>query len=290
MKPYALEKLASLTCQLGEGPLWQAEENNLYCVDIEGQSIWRLNPRTGEAQHYPMGFQVSCLALREQGGFMLAGEHGFARWEPVTGELVWIAQIENAPRKSRFNDGGVGPGGRFWAGMMSSEGFENNLYCLDRDLRYHVAETNIGISNGIGWSPDRSTMYFTDSPRICIYAYDFDPVRGAIENRRVWVDSGDLPGVPDGLCIDNEGCVWSARWDGWQVSRYDPEGQLMLDIPLPVQRPTSCAFGGDDMQSLFITSARTGLSDTDLSRQPMAGDIFMIKTDTKGQKPYRFQG
>ena len=114
---------------------------------------------------------------------------------------------------------------------MTPEGFENSLYRLDSDYSIHRMETGIGIANGIGWSPDHRTMYFTDSPRKIIYTYDYEVVSGAIDNRRVWVDSRGDSGVPDGLCIDSEGCVWSARWDGWHIACYDPQGQLMDGDP-----------------------------------------------------------
>lgn len=290
MKQNAVLMLVSLGCRLGEGPLWHPGERMLYGVDIEGKSIWRVNPINGVAQHYPIGFRVGCLGLRDQGGFVLAGEQGFATWEPVTGEIIWAAQIETPRAHTRFNDGSVGPGGRFWAGMMSPEGFENNLYRLDPDLNYHIMETGMGISNGIGWSPDRSTMYFTDSARKVICAYDFDSSGGTIENRRTWVDSGEEVGVPDGLCVDSDGCVWSARWDGWCVARYDPQGKLMATLPMPVQRPTSCAFGGDEMKTLFITSAWIGLTENERQAQPLAGDLFAVDCDTPGQVATFFAG
>jgi sugar lactone lactonase YvrE len=151
-------------------------------------------------------------------------------------------------------------------------------------------ETDIGISNGMGWSPDQSTMYFTDSTRKIIYAYDYVVETGEIENRRVWVDSQAESGEPDGLCVDSEGCVWSARWDGWRISRYDPQGKLMFELRTPVQRPTSCTFGGSDLQTLFITSAWSGLTKSERRTQPLAGDLFIVETDVLGQTPNLFMG
>ena len=282
--------LASLGLELGESPIWHPLEGRLYCVDIEGKSIWRFDPERLQAQEYPLDIKVGCLGLRSQGGFIVAGEYGLAIFDQATGELTPITDPEADRPNARFNDGAVGPSGHFWAGTMSTNNFESKLYRLDPDHKLQTMETGIGISNGIGWSPDRSTMYFTDSPRKVIYAYEYDQEAGEIANRRVWVDSSEETGVPDGLCVDQEGCVWSARWDGWRISCYDPLGQLMQEIPMLVQRPTSCTFGGSDLKTLFITSAWTGLTQTERRQQPMAGDLFFVEGDTPGQETNLFLG
>ncbi|TFH32179.1 MAG: SMP-30/gluconolactonase/LRE family protein [Anaerolineales bacterium] len=285
-----VQHLTSLGCQLGEGPLWHPIEQRLYCVDIESRSIWRIDPESGQAQDYVVDTRVGCLGIRRQGGFVLAGEDGFATWDPDTNEISLITNPEADRIYARYNDGAVDPAGRFWAGTMTPQGYHSSLYRLDPDFLVHRMETEIGISNGIGWSPDQKTMYFTDSPRKLIYAYDFDVPSGEISHRRIWVDSSEEDGLPDGLCVDAEGCVWSARWDGWRISRYDPQGQLMRRIPMPVQRPTSCAFGSPQLKTLFITSAWTGLTHAERSAQPMAGDLFYIELDTAGQTATFFQG
>jgi L-arabinonolactonase len=279
-----------LGCQLGEGPLWHPDEARLYLVDIEGKVIWRVEVASGKTERFDLEVKIGCLGLRAQGGLVVAGEAGFATWNPETGELTPLTHPEADRSHTRFNDGAVDPGGRFWAGTMTPNGFESSLYRLDPDHSVHRMEGEIGISNGIDWSPDGKTMYFTDSPRKLIYAYDFDTKSGAIENRRIWVDSQDDDGVPDGLCVDAEGCVWSARWDGWRISRYDPEGQLMLEIPTPIQRPTSCAFGGQDLKILFISSAWSGLSRQERQSQAQAGDLFHIPLDIGGTALTAFQG
>ncbi len=285
-----VQSAVSLACKLGEGPIWHPEEGLLYSVDIEGRSVWRFDPTSGDAQEFPLGIMVGCLGIRNQGGLIVASERGFAFWDPSTNELDHIVHPEEERVNARFNDGAVDRGGRFWAGTMTPEGFENSLYRLDSDLTIHQMETGIGISNGIGWSPDAKTMYFTDSPRKLIYTYDFDVATGSIENRRIWVDSSEQDGVPDGLCVDSQGCVWSARWDGWRIERYDPEGQVMEEIPVPVQRPTSCTFGGADLTTLFITSAWTGLTAAQRKAQPGAGDIFRLELEVPGQQARCFTG
>ena len=286
---HTIRHFVPLGCKLGEGPLWHPDEGLLYGIDIEGQSIWSIDPQTGEGDRSSPDATVGCLGLRAHGGFVLAYEQGFGFWK-WDQAISPIQDPEEDRPHARFNDGAVDPGGRFWAGTMTPEGFENSLYRLDHDLSVVRMETRIGISNGIGWSPDASTLYFTDSPRKLIYAYDYDPASGNIENKRVWVDSTEKMGVPDGLCVDSEGCVWSARWDGWRISRYDPQGQLMLELPTPIQRPTSCTFGGKDLSTLFITSAWSGLSSAERLKQPHAGDIFIFESDVAGQEPHRFSG
>jgi sugar lactone lactonase YvrE len=290
MRQLEVIPLVKLSCRLGEGPLWHPNERSLYCVDIEGKSIWRIDLEPRETEEFTMKVKVGCLGLRSQGGFILAGEKGFATWDPTKNELDAINHPETDRPHARFNDGAVDPGGRFWAGTMTPEGFENSLYRLDPDCSVHKMETDIGISNGMDWSPDQSTMYFTDSTRKIIYAYDYEVETGEIENRRVWVDSQAESGEPDGLCVDSEGCVWSARWDGWRISRYDPQGKLMFELRTPVQRPTSCTFGGSDLQTLFITSAWSGLTKSERRTQPLAGDLFIVETDVLGQTPNLFKG
>jgi sugar lactone lactonase YvrE len=151
-------------------------------------------------------------------------------------------------------------------------------------------ETGIQISNGIGWSPNHKIMYYTDSPLRVIYIYDYDLESGSITNRRNFANVPAEDGFPDGLTVDSEGFVWSAHWDGWRITRYDPEGKIERVIYLPVQRPTSCTFGGRELDQLFITSAWTGLSTTDRLEQPLAGDLFLVYADVKGQKEFKFLG
>ncbi|HEV2579310.1 MAG TPA: SMP-30/gluconolactonase/LRE family protein, partial [Ktedonobacteraceae bacterium] len=167
---------------------------------------------------------------------------------------------------------------------------EGSLYRLDPDHSLHVMETNIRISNGIGWSPDRRLMYFTDSPLRMIYVYDFDAASGALENRRPFVHTPTEKGVPDGLTVDSEGFIWSACWGGWKITRYDPAGKVERVLQLPVQYPTSCAFGGASLDELFITSAWTALSEEKRRQQPLAGDLFRADVGVKGLEEPKFAG
>jgi sugar lactone lactonase YvrE len=163
------------------------------------------------------------------------------------------------------------------------------LYRLDPNGNYREVISGVGISNGLGWSPDNRLMYYTDSRKRTIWVYDFDFESGAISNQQIFVTTPQEY-IPDGLTVDAEGYVWSAKWDGWKVVRYAPDGSVDIEVELPVQRPTSCIFGGSDLTDIFITSASTGLSKSELAEQPLAGCVFIVDSGTKGLPEPRFAG
>lgn len=274
--------------ELGEGPLWDVQEQALYWVDILAGRYHTLRPDSGEHRAVEVGEVLGVLALRRAGGLVLATRRGFAFWYPAARALTPIADPETDRPDSRFNDGSVDRAGRFWAGTMG--GPSNNLYRLDPGGAVQRMDTGIQISNGIGWSPDNRVMYYTDSLLRVIYAYDFDLDSGSIANRRVFIDSRAESGTPDGLTVDSQGFIWSARWDGWRVERYDPQGRLERAIPIPVQRPTSVMFGGPGLETLYITSARTEIPAADLAAQPQAGDLFCLEPGIRGLPETRFAG
>jgi len=283
------EHLLAIGNRLGEGPLWHPAEETLYWVDIEGETIYRISTETGEPEGFPAGQPVGCLAFRESGGLALGTRDGlgYGNLPEITPEIIHTPEPGRA--NSRFNDGKVDRKGRFWAGTLGEDD-QSKLYRWDPDGSLQAMQTGVQISNGIGWSPDDSLMYYTDSPKGLIYLYDFDLESGVIDNRREFASVQPEDGVPDGLTVDSDGFVWSAHWDGWRITRYDPEGKIERVIYLPVQRPTSCTFGGTELDQLFITSARTGLSEADLRDQPLAGDLFLLAAEVKGQKETFFSG
>jgi sugar lactone lactonase YvrE len=290
-----LEHLLAVQNILGEGPVWDAEAQVLYWVDIYGQTFYRFSPTTGELHTFEVGVQVGVLAPRTAGGLIMATRNGFALWDEHSEALTFLADPEADHPETRFNDGAVDPAGRFWAGTMLEDSEEwdlapGNLYRLDPDYTLTRMETGIAISNGIGWSPDSKTMYFTDSPRQVIYAYDYDQATGTIENRRPFIQTPGEASVPDGLTVDSEGCIWSARWGGWRIIRYDPQGKPEREIVLPVQYPTSCTFGGAALDELYITSAAVRVSAHKRSQQPLAGDVFRLRPGVSGLKQPRFPG
>lgn len=281
-----LELVLDCKNQLGEGPTWDANAGVLYWVDIVDNCFYRLDPKTGQQQRYDVDTMVGTVVVRASGGFVLATKRGFEFFDGKKATL--IAAPEAGKPESRFNDGAVDRQGRFWAGTMGNK--DAALYRLDPDLSVHKMETGISIANGIGWSPDNKTMYYTDSDVRQIWAYDFDAATGAIANRRIFVQLPETDGVPDGLTVDAEGFVWSAVWDGWRVVRYDPDGKVEREIKMPVQRPTSCMFGGANMDELYFTSARIDLTDEDLKSQPLAGGLFRLKPGVKGIAETAFGG
>jgi len=274
---------------LGEGPLWHPDEQALYWVDIEGHRFHRLTPATGQHEVFEVGLPVGALAFRQIGGLILATKNGFAYWDEDQQTPEFFNNPEADKTEARFNDGAVDRQGRFWAGTLG-DGSNNNLYRLDPDGSLHTMETGLTTSNGIAWSPDNKTMYFTDSMPRMIYAYDFDAATGAIENRRPFIHTPDEPGVPDGLTVDHEGFIWSARWGGWKIIRYDPDGKVEREIQVPAQRPTSCTLGGPDLNELYVTSASTGIDWLERVKQPEAGNLFRIHVDVKGLPEPKFAG
>ncbi len=281
--------LLPLRNHLGEGPLWNDAEQALYWVDIERGAYQRYDPASGAVVRVDIGTSLGVMRLRRSGGMVMATGDGFQFWDPTQRVLTPIANPEPGKGDARLNDGMVDPQGRFWAGTMAP-GFSSALYRLDPDLSLHRMESRVGISNGLGWSPDGQTMYYTDSRKRVIFAYDFDPASGDIANRREWVATPNEAGTPDGLAVDSEGFIWSARWGGWKLSRYDPQGKLEREIAMPVEFPTSCAFGGPDLDQLFITSAWTELGEARKDEQPWSGDLFVMPAPARGLPERKFAG
>jgi sugar lactone lactonase YvrE len=275
--------------ELGEGPLWNISDQKLYWVDIENDIYHSLDPKTGNHEIVNLGEKIGVLAFRERGGMVMATERGFVFWDPASRLLTRISDPEADKQETRFNDGAVDRLGRFWAGTLG-DNFNNSLYRLDPDLTVHKMDSGIDISNGIGWSLDNKVMYFTDSTPKLIYAYDFDLASGTIENRRIFVDSSDRPGVPDGLTVDAEGCIWSARWGGWCLERYDPDGKLERTIKTPAEFPTSVMFGGPDLDVLYFTSARIEIPPDQRTQRPVDGNVFSFRPGMKGVPEPLFKG
>lgn len=277
---------------LGEGPVWCAEEQSLYWVDIKKPAVRRWNPGTGEQREWSVPSEIGSMALRSRGGMVLALRDGFALLELDSGTVEPLHDPEPDLHGNRFNDGKCDPQGRFWAGTMDCEEKEcvGSLYRLDPDLSCHRMADGIICSNGLGWSPDGRTMYYTDTWTRRIDAFDFDPARGEIGNRRVFATVPADEGGPDGLAVDAEGGVWSARWDGWRVVRHTADGAVDRVVTMPVPRPTSCAFGGPDLRDLYITSARVGLDAAALAEAPLSGSVFRVRTDVPGQGDVTFAG
>jgi sugar lactone lactonase YvrE len=224
---------------------------------------------------------------------MVALQQGFAAFDPPTGELsLWVDPEAHLPR-NRFNDGKCDPAGRFWAGTISldREPGAASLYCLEPDGRVRTMRRGVTNSNGIAWSLDAATMYYIDTPTQQVTAFDYDHQSGGITNPRTVVAIPAGAGKPDGMTVDAEGMLWIALWEGGCVGRWDPRsGARLQTINVPARRVTSCAFGGSQFEELYITTARVGLSEADLVRQPHAGGLFRARPGVPGVAAFEFRG
>lgn len=207
--------------------------------------------------------------------------------------MEYIEKVEEDISHTRFNDGKCDPAGRFWGGTMAVSEAKpaGSLYCLNTDHKVKKMIDDVTVSNGLAWSPDHSTMYYIDTPTQKVVAYDYDLDTGNISNKRTVVTIPEAEGKPDGMTIDEKGRLWVAHWQGYQVSCHDPAtGEKLIKIEVPVEKVTSCCFGGDNLDELYITTASTGLEKDDLEKQPYAGGLFKVKPGVKGEKTYQYQG
>ncbi len=272
----AIRPLTHVVCALGEGPVWSVAEQALYFVDIEAPALHRWTWGAGEVESWPLPALVGAIALRERGGLLVALRTGIHTFDLTSGELRFVTDPEAEVPGTRYNDGTVDPAGRFWIGGMVLDGEPGSagLHRISAGGVVTQVLSGIGCSNGAGFSPDGTVMYYTDTETRTIVRYDFELSSGDIRNPSVFAVDDDCS--PDGLTVDADGFVWGAKWDGSRIVRYAPDGSVDLVVPMPVQRPTSLAFGGPDLRTLFITTARTGLTRSELDGQPLAGRLLVI--------------
>lgn len=280
--------------KLGEGAVWDEREKCLWWVDIMGHLIHRYDPVTGKDQIFDVKEPVGCLAVREDDGLVIATQSGFYFYYPETGQKSPIVDPEADKPNNRFNDGATDRVGRFWAGTMKFIGEREPVGCfyrLDHDLHCEEVIHDISVTNGLAFSPDGKTMYAadTDASVQTIWAFDYSEETGTPTNPRVFFDTSGIEGRPDGGTVDADGNYWFAAVGGWQVVQLSPEGKIMQQIDVPVEKPTKVAFGGLDMELLFVTSISDGI---DTSRkQPKAGNLLLIEgLDARGIPDQRFLG
>ena len=276
---------------LGESPIWDAPAGVLWWIDIYKPTLNRFDPMSGRNQEIKLDQNIHAIAVRRSGGIVGSFQHGIGFVDPATATVTTVADpIGEAPAK--FNDGKCDRGGRFWTGSMSNDWVTpiGCLYRFDGDRTLRIMDTGFKLSNGMGWSPDDRTMYFTDFGQSTIFAYDYDAGSGAIDNRRPFVTIPQGEGQPDGMTVDADGCLWVALWDGWAVARFDPAGKRVATIRLPVMRPTSCMFGGPDFATMYVTSATMLLAEAERADQPLAGAVFAIETGVHGVDEPKFAG
>jgi L-arabinonolactonase len=286
---------------LGEGALWDHRGQVLWWVDVPPPrpSLNRYDPATGKHDRWPMPEMVMSLAVREAGGLLVASHHGLNTFDPKDGALRRVMEPEAHLPRNRSNDGAADRHGRFWLGTMqnniapdgSAAAMDANsgaLWRIDPDWSATRVLEDIGISNTLVWSPDDRIFYFADTGTGWIYAHDFDGAAGSVANRREF--ARDDRGWPDGSTIDAEGYIWNARWGGGCVLRFAPDGSVDRALPLPCDLVTSCAFGGPDLDTLYVTTARFALDEAGLAKQPQAGGLFAVEPGVKGLPSGRFAG
>jgi len=289
--------------KLGEGSFWSPEDAAVYWLDIAPPSrLHRFTPETGRHESWPMPELISAMARRKDGSLLIASQGGLSTFDPKRPDagLKRVAAPEADRPANRSNDGAPDAAGRFWMGTMQNnlapdggeipiKGSTGVLWRIAPDLKATAVETGIGITNGIAWSPDNRTLYVADTLIETIFAYDFDLSSGAVSGKRVFSEVKDL-GYADGACIDAEGCLWSARWEGSCVVRLTPSGKVDCVVPIPATRVTSAAFGGDDLGTLYVTSSRANVTAEVLAKYPQQGGLFALRPGVKGLPRPMFGG
>ena len=270
-------------CTLGEGPVWDARDQSLYWVDIPESRVHQI-AADGSLSSWDTGQPVGTVVPRAGGGLAVAVRDGFMALDPVSGKLTTLAEVERDQPGNRMNDGACDRAGRFYAGTMAVDETPEAgaLYRLDPDLGVTRLLTGVGISNGIGWSPDERLMYYIDSQVHRVDVFDYDPATGEIDGRRPFAAVGEGGVVPDGLTVDADGGVWVAVWGGYAVLHHDPGGKVIEAVDLPAARVSSCVFAGPDLDRLYITTA-AGPGES-------AGALFVCEPGVTGQPSHPFRG
>ncbi len=288
-----VELVLDTKSDLGEGAIWNYKTGELIWVDITGKILNFYTPKLKNNKEMLTGQMIGTVVPAESGKMMVALENGFYQLDPETGAKKLIANPEEDIPGNRFNDGKCDPAGRFWAGTMSTTGKRQAgaLYRLDADGSVHKMIDNVGTSNGIVWSPDYTKMYYIDTPTRKVMAWDYNNETGEISNPKPAVEVPEEMGYPDGMTIDADGNVWIALWSGSAVGCWNPEtGELLRTIDVPAKNVTSVAFGDDDLGTLYITTARTGTSEEELEKFPLAGGVFKTRPGVKGVEAFFFKG
>jgi len=285
-----IECIADVRANVGEGPIWVPREQALYWVDNKGRKVFRRD-WSGMVRTFATPFEICCLAPRERGGFIAGTDRGLAAIDFEAGRYDVVANPEADSPGNRFNDGKTDYWGRFWSGTMDNaeKAATGSLYRFDADLSWTKIDSGYRVTNGPAFDRNRGRMYHTDSAAKTIFAFDLSE-SGEVSDRRVFARFEDKDGSPDGMTVDSDGDLWVCFWDGWCLRRLSPGGDMVERIAMPVQRPTSCAFGGPDLDRLYVTSARLGFDDDALSMQPCAGGLFLVEVEVRGVTETSFAG
>ena len=272
---------------LGECPVWSVGEQVLRFVDIKGRALHRFDPASFLHDVTVLPEEIGCFSPATTGGFIAGLRSGLWMLDRAGLPLRKLVDNPEDPATSRFNDGRCDPAGRFLAGTLDEPKAGGNAHLYRYDQRGLVALADrLLTSNGLSFSPDGRTLYHADTPRFTVYAYDYDVLSGTPSNRRDFIrlePTGSDRGRPDGAAVDSEGCYWTALYEGGRVQRYDPAGRLMAEYPVPVRCPTMVAFGGPDLRTLYVTTARAGRPEAELADMPQSGGVFAMPVDVAGR-------
>ncbi|MBO6920240.1 MAG: SMP-30/gluconolactonase/LRE family protein [Rhizobiaceae bacterium] len=276
----------------GEGVFWNALDGLVWWTDIEGKSLWSFNPVTQKSARQDMPERVCCFAPRAEGGLIVAYADRVVLFDPDTRNETIVEIFEPHNKQTRLNDGRTDRAGRLIVGGMNevSGNPDSTVLCIDTDLSTRELITGVSCANSICFSPDGGTMYFADTPDREIIAYDYNVERGEISNRRIHSSFENEPGLPDGSCVDADGGVWNAEWEGRRVVRVAPDGEVDCIIDVPVWKPTCCAFGGPELDTLFITTSRLMSDPSVLRQEPESGGLFAVKPGRFGVIDTPFRG
>lgn len=276
--------------ELGEGPAWSAAEARLYWFDIQGKRLNWLSPGDNARGGWDLPVRTSVAIPAAGGGLVLVTEAGLGRFDTRTGKLDIEAPMDLGPG-FRTNDGKIDVNGRIWWSSMDDDGGKRpgRLFRTDPDGQTHVILEDIHIANTVSCNPEGDAYYFADSTRRTIWRFPMS-ASGDLGERSVFATTQDGPGAPDGSAVDAEGYLWNAQWGAWRIVRYAPDGSIDQIVSMPVGQPSSCAFGGPDLSTLYVTSARERLTASDLESQPLAGSLFAFEPGVRGLPLPDFSG
>lgn len=295
MSTKTVTSILDIHAHLGECPVWSATEKVIYFTDILSQAIHRFNPKTKEHSIIPTHEQIGCFGLREKGGFIAAMRSGIFLLDSEGKVTKKIADNPTDVKNSRFNDGRVDPWGRFWCGTLweSDNAPHAKLCCVDTMLTFSIVVEGLNTSNGLAFSPDKKWMFYSDTPNHVIYCQPLNPDNGSIIGEPEIFHHFDRPpyqGQPDGAAFDCQGNYWSAQFGDGLIVKLSPRSEIVEQIKLPINLPTMVAFGGDDLQTLFITTSRENLTAKQLNENPQSGNLFAVELNVTGNKEPFFKG
>lgn len=282
--------ILNTSMQLGESALWDAKRQLFWCADITGGKIHSYSPDTGVHHVYSLNDVVTNLILEEE-GLLISLSTGMAHWKPdgsmprMAGAPAQLPKLE----EGRFNDGKCDAKGRLWIGLMRQPPGKGTLYRWDGHEHWDSMIEGIGLPNGIAWNADHTQMYFVDTAARTVWAFPFSLETGELGTARAAIRFSQEDGQPDGMTIDEEGMLWIAHWGGFCVGRWNPEtGECLQRVYVPARHVSSCAFGGRDLSTLFITTASEYMPDEDRTQYPLSGGVFTVQTDVRGTLFYSF--